>query len=68
MIGRNKMYLASRALIIFLSMLNLIIVKNNFVKKKILETIQAVKAVIFIKKGSDTKIKIITKNTSTKAK
>ena len=49
-------------------MLNLIIVKNNFVKKKILETIQAVKAVIFIKKGSDTKIKIIIKDTSTKAK
>jgi hypothetical protein len=68
MIGRNKMSLASRVLIIFLSMLNLIIVKNNFVKKKILETIQAVKAVIFIKKDSDTKIKIITKNTSTKAK
>jgi len=34
MIGRNKMSLASRVLIIFLSMLNLIIVKNNFVKKK----------------------------------
>jgi len=49
-------------------MLNLIIVKNNFVKKILLETIQAVRAVITIKKDLDTKFKIILRNLSTKIK
>ncbi len=49
-------------------MLNLIIVKNNIVKKILLETIQAVRAVITIKKDLDTKFKIILRNLSTKIK
>ena len=49
-------------------MLNLIFVKNNFVKKIFPETIQAVRAPNFIKKDPDIKIKIVLKNMSTKTK
>jgi hypothetical protein len=58
MIGSNPVFLVSRAQIIisYNRMLNLIIVKNNFVKKIFPETIQVVRAPNSIKK--DLKIKI----------
>lgn len=70
MIGSNPVFLVSRAQIIisYNRMLNLIFVKNNFVKKIFPETIQAVRAPNFIKKDPDIKIKIVLKNMSTKTK
>ena len=70
MIGSNPVFLVSRAQIIisYNRMLNLIFVKNNFVKKIFPETIQAVKVPNFIKKDPDIKIKIVLKNMSTKTK